>query len=152
ATIHGYATAVRSDNKLRVINTEKHFDHISGNSYFQDRGIKVWAHRGVHRTEQEFEAEIAEFNSTIPNPTRRMADEARVFFHGTRIVQPNHPVDQDMNFDLGGIEGQILLTPGHTPTNLCVWVPEDRVLYTGDCLINQYIPNLDAGMPQDWKI
>jgi len=31
-------------------------------------------------------------------------------------------------------------------------VPADGVLYTGDCLIAEYIPNLDAGTPADWKI
>ena len=42
-TIFGYASAVRPDNQLRVINTEKHFDHIGGNAFFLDRGIEVWA-------------------------------------------------------------------------------------------------------------
>jgi glyoxylase-like metal-dependent hydrolase (beta-lactamase superfamily II) len=31
-------------------------------------------------------------------------------------------------------------------------VPGDGVLYTGDCLIAEYIPNLDAGTPADWQI
>ena len=41
-TIHGYASAARPGNKLRVINTEKHFDHIGGNGYFRELGIDVW--------------------------------------------------------------------------------------------------------------
>jgi glyoxylase-like metal-dependent hydrolase (beta-lactamase superfamily II) len=32
-TILGYASAVRLGNELRVINTEKHFDHICGNAF-----------------------------------------------------------------------------------------------------------------------
>ena len=32
-SIHGYASAARPSNQLRVINTEKHFDHIGGNSF-----------------------------------------------------------------------------------------------------------------------
>ena len=31
-------------------------------------------------------------------------------------------------------------------------MPGDGVLYTGDCLIAEYIPNLDAGTPADWQI
>src|SRR5580704_19533588 len=27
-TVHGYAIAARPENRLRVLNTEKHFDHI----------------------------------------------------------------------------------------------------------------------------
>ncbi len=42
------------------------------------------------------------------------------------------------------------MTPGHTPTNVSVWVPAERVLYSADCLIAEYLPNLDAGAPADW--
>jgi glyoxylase-like metal-dependent hydrolase (beta-lactamase superfamily II) len=31
-------------------------------------------------------------------------------------------------------------------------VPDDGVLFTGDCLINEYLPNLDAGTPVDWQM
>ena len=44
------------------------------------------------------------------------------------------------------------MTPGHTSTNVSVWVPSDRVLFSGDCLIAEYLPNLDAGAVEDWRI
>jgi len=151
-TVHGYATAVRPANGLLVLNTEKHFDHIGGNGFFHAQGVEIWGHAGIARTPAEFEGEIAEFNDTIPNTLRRVHGEAAAFFHGTHLTNPNCPIDRDMRFDLGGCPVEILLTPGHTATNLSVWVPEDRVLYTGDCLIAEYLPNLDAGTPADWQI
>jgi glyoxylase-like metal-dependent hydrolase (beta-lactamase superfamily II) len=27
-----------------------------------------------------------------------------------------------------------------------------RILFTGDCLITEYLPNLDAGTPADWQV
>lgn len=51
ATIHGYAEATRPGNELLVINTEKHFDHIGGNSFFRRRGIDIWGHAAIRRTE-----------------------------------------------------------------------------------------------------
>ena len=33
-----------------------------------------------------------------------------------------------------------------------MWLPEDGVLFTGDCLIREYLPNLDAGRAADWQI
>jgi glyoxylase-like metal-dependent hydrolase (beta-lactamase superfamily II) len=104
------------------------------------------------RTPDEFQAEIAEFNETIPNQARRARGEARAFFHGTNLVNPNRQIDGDTRFGLGGCTVEILLTPGHTATNLSVWVPEDGVLFTGDCLISEYLPNLDAGTPADWQV
>jgi glyoxylase-like metal-dependent hydrolase (beta-lactamase superfamily II) len=151
-SIHGYATVARPGNRLRVIDTEKHFDHIGGNGFFREQGIDVWGHVGIARTETEFEAEIAEFNQAIPNPARRARGEASAFFYGTSSVNPNRPIDHDAAFDLGGCTVEILFTPGHTATNLSVWVPADRVLFTGDCLIREYLPNLDAGTPQDWRV
>jgi cyclase len=151
ASLHGYASAVRPSNQLRVINTEKHFDHVGGNSFFRDCGIDTWGHSSLHRTEAEFEAEIAEFNSEISNPARRERGEASCFYAGTRLANPTHPISQDTSFELGDCTVEILLTPGHTSTNLSVWVADESVIFTGDCLINGYLPNLDAGTPDDWK-
>jgi glyoxylase-like metal-dependent hydrolase (beta-lactamase superfamily II) len=151
-TVHGYACAARPDNQLRVINTEKHFDHIGGNGFFRDQGIELWGHAGIARTAAEFEAEIAEFNASIPSELRREHGEARAFFHGTRLVNPEHFIHEDRQFDLGGCTAQILLTPGHTATNLSVWVAADGVLFTGDCVTSEYLPNLDAGTRDDWQV
>jgi glyoxylase-like metal-dependent hydrolase (beta-lactamase superfamily II) len=151
-TVHGYASAVRPGNQLRVINTEGHFDHIGGNSFFREQGIDVWGHVGVARTAVEFQAEIAEFNDAIPSAARRARGEARAFFNGTHLANPNRQIHKDTQFDLGGCAAEILLTPGHTSTNLSVWVPEDGVLFTGDCLIGEYLPNLDAGTQADWAV
>jgi glyoxylase-like metal-dependent hydrolase (beta-lactamase superfamily II) len=151
-TVHGYATAVRPGNRLRVLNTEKHFDHIGGNAYFRAQGIDIWGHHALARTAAEFQAEIAEFNDGIPNPKRRAAGEAAAFFHGATLTNPNRAITGDMRFDLGKCNVEILMTPGHTITNISVWLPEEGVLYTGDCLIAEYIPNLDGGTPADWEI
>ena len=152
ATIHGYATVVRQSNCIQVINTEKHFDHIGGNGFFSEHGIEIWGHHGIHRTEAEFIEEKVEFNQSIMNDARRLAFEESVFFSGTKRVNPNRLLQEETRFDLGGCTAEILFTPGHTTTNLSVWAPCDGVLFTGDCLINGYLPNLDAGGPEDWKI
>jgi glyoxylase-like metal-dependent hydrolase (beta-lactamase superfamily II) len=151
-SIHGYASAARPGNQLRVINTEKHFDHIGGNSFFREHGIDVWGHVGIARTEDEFQAEIAEFNAAIPNAARRTRGEAKAFFNGTHLANPNCPIHEDTRFELGRCAVEILLTPGHTSTNLSIWVPADGVVFTGDCLIVEYLANLDAGTPADWQV
>lgn len=152
ATIHGYASAARLSNRLIVINTEKHFDHIGGNGFFRERGMDVYGHIGIQRTEDEFRAEIAEFNGQISSPTRRAQREAEVFYSGTKLVNPNQPISQDTVLNLGGCEVQIILTPGHTPTNLSVYVPSDGVLFCGDCLVNGYLPNLDCATSAEWQV
>lgn len=150
-TIHGYASIAKPANKLRVINTEKHFDHIGGNGYFRSLDIEVWGHSGENRTPEEFQAEVDEFNEAIANTARRARFEAQAFFYGTSLSHPNCSIEDDLTVNLGDLHVEILMTPGHTPTNLCVWVSDDGVLFTGDCLIREYLPNLDAGTKADWR-
>lgn len=140
ATIHGYATAVRESNNPRVINLEKHFDHIGGNGFFRELEVPIHGHIGIQRTQAEFLEERTGFHPG--------------FHYATMPVNPDQPITEDCSLDLGGCHVEILLTPGHTSTNLSVWVPEDRVLYCGDALVSQFPPNLDAadGLPswQQW--
>jgi glyoxylase-like metal-dependent hydrolase (beta-lactamase superfamily II) len=152
ATIHGYASIARPSNRLVVLDTEQHFDHIGGNDYFRERGVDVYGHASIHRTDEEFRAEIVEFNGEISNPARRSRHESAIFYQGTRLANPNFPIAEDSRMNLGACEIDILLTPGHTPSNLSVYVPSDGVLFTGDCLVNGYLPNLDAGAVADWHI
>jgi glyoxylase-like metal-dependent hydrolase (beta-lactamase superfamily II) len=151
ATLHGYASAAAPGNRIAVIDTEQHFDHIGGNGYFRDHGIDVYGHANLRRTAEEFRAEIAGFNEQIINPVRRARAEADAFYHGTRLENPNRPISEDCTLDLGDCQADILLTPGHTPTNLSVWIPKDGMVYCGDCLVSRYMPNLDSGSIPDWQ-
>ena len=152
ATIHGYASIARPSNRLRVLDTEPHFDHVGGNAYFRERGVDVYGHARTQRTGDEFLAEMSEFNAEISNGARRSRQESQVFYHETRLANPNYPIREDLRMDLGGCEVEILLTPGHTPSNISVYVPSDGVLFCGDCLVNGYLPNLDSGSVGDWRI
>ena len=152
ATIHGYATTARPSNGLLVLDTERHFDHIGGNGYFRARGIDVYGHASIQRTDDEFRLEMAEFNREVSSSARRANQDSQVFYHGTRLANPNYPIAGDCCMDLGGCEIEVLLTPGHTPSNMCVYAPSDGALYCGDALANGYVPNLDAGSIDDWRV
>ena len=151
ATIHGYASAVRPANRLLALNTEKHFDHIGGNSYLRGQGIDLYGHVGIQRTDAEFRSEFAEFNAAIAHPIRRAQGEEQVFYLDTGLANPNRPIAADAELDLGGCPVQVLLTPGHTPTNISVYVPGDGVLFCGDCLTHRYLPNLECGSRPEWE-
>ena len=150
ATIYGYARALRASNKLLVINTEQHLDHIDGNSYFADRGIDIYGHRGIRRNDADLQSDIDAYIASVPDPVRRERPEGRIPFTDTHITNPNKRIDQDMSLDLGGVTVEVVLTPGHTPTNLCVVVPADRVVFCGDCVVSGYLPNLEGGDAAAW--
>jgi len=149
-TIYGYANCAKPDNRLMVVNTEPHFDHIGGNGLFRDKSIDVFAHPGVKRNTNEFYQNKLDFNSTIPNEVRRKNKEAEIFFFNTELVNPNKTLSQNDVIDLGDISVIVHETPGHTPFNISLFVSKDRVLYCGDCIVTGYIPNLEAGNSSDW--
>ncbi|MEO5926092.1 MAG: MBL fold metallo-hydrolase [Bryobacteraceae bacterium] len=134
ATIHGYASAVRPDNRLRVVNTEKHFDHIGGNGFFHELEIPIHGHAGIARTVAEFAEERAPFHPA--------------FHFAAGLVNPNHLLPDF--FELGNCRVEVIETPGHTPTNVSLFVRDEGVLYCGDCLTNLYAPNLDTADQPAW--
>ena len=53
-TIFGYSRAAKPENEFLVITTEKHFDHIGGNSFFREKGIDICGHPEIARMTAEF--------------------------------------------------------------------------------------------------
>jgi glyoxylase-like metal-dependent hydrolase (beta-lactamase superfamily II) len=142
-TILGYAQSVRPKNAILAINTERHTDHLLGNGAFRDRGFDVIGHASIARKSEDLAAEIEEMNRCIPQPFRRKLGEGAAFFKGTRAENPNVRIAEDTVLNLGRLEVHILLTPGHTSSNLSVYVPKDGVLFSGDCIVTDYAPNMD---------
>lgn len=150
-TIHGYGLCV-SRNPIIVVNTERHFDHVGGNSYFSEQRIDIYGHYLINRTEDDLNSMADEINQCTLEVFRRDAKEEGMFFAETRVANPNKKIESDMNIDLGEIEAKVILTPGHTATNISIYVPDEGVLFCGDCIVNGYLPNLDSGTVEDWKI
>ncbi len=150
-TILGYAEAARPGNAILAINTERHLDHVAGNHLLRSRGIDVWGHPSVRRTDAELAADVAEYAACVPDPRRRADAEGRIPFLETRVADPNVDVERECAIDLGGVSAEILLTPGHTTANLVVWVAGDGVAFTGDSVVSDYRPNLESGGPAEWR-
>jgi glyoxylase-like metal-dependent hydrolase (beta-lactamase superfamily II) len=150
-TIHGYASGVRPQNPLVAINTERHLDHIGGNAFFRDKGIDVYGHAQIARDDADLLDDVEAYNRCIPNRIRRELREGRIFFEGTAIANPNRPIQEATSLDLGALTAEVLMTPGHTRTNVSVFVPAEGVLYCGDCVVSRYLPNLEGGSVEDWR-
>ncbi len=151
-TIYGYSKSVNAQNRIIVVNTEPHFDHIGGNSFFVEMGINILAHPGIKRTHGEFVLNKMEFNSTIVNPIRKSRGESDAFYYKTFLANPNVPLMHGDVIDLGGIIVKAIATPGHTPFNMSIFVETEHVVYCGDCIVSEYLPNLEAGNRHDWMI
>ena len=117
-TIYGYAKCANPKNEIIVLNTEKHLDHIGGNSFFRSKNIDIYGHSLLERNNNEFEILSEYFNTQIENNKRKKSNEERIMFADCNIENPNIKIKEEMIIDLGEITAEIMFTPGHTETNI----------------------------------
>ncbi len=122
-----------------VINTEHHVDHIFGNYYFKGAGSVVH-HRGVYDNFMKVFPELDPFAyaaEAIPTDDPAGAD----LFPGRAeyYADPNKGTivfTGDLTLHVGDHTFQLLHTPGHTPGQVAVHVPEERTVFTGDTVFS----------------
>lgn len=133
-----------TDKPIRyVVNTHTHLDHVLGNGVFADLGATVIAH----------EADRSALASQGDALLRRAAGYGLTpeELAGTRVVVPDLAFGQRLTIDLGGEEVQLIHgSPSHTPGSLVVYLPGQKLLFSGDILFSDFHPNLSEGDLTGW--
>ncbi|HUU05219.1 MAG TPA: MBL fold metallo-hydrolase [Patescibacteria group bacterium] len=142
-TIYGYAKTAKPSNEMMLINTEKHLDHIGGNGLFRENNVDIYGHFLLNRKQEDLANWIVGINGSIAEERRRHANEGAIAFEKTEIVNPNCRIEKEGEIDLGGIAAKVLMTTGHTDTNISVYCEQDNVLFCGDCIVQKLIPNIE---------
>lgn len=91
-----------------------------------DRIREMLADHGVE------EEEIGELSSF---------EDWRGFISG--IVEPTHPVKDGDTFTVDDRTWQVVHTPGHSRSHICLWSASDRILISGDHLLPAITPHID---------
>ena len=123
-----------------LINTEHHVDHIFGNYWFKGAGtvvnhqgaVRQLHGRGAHPRSVRLCAEAIPTDdpdgaAIFPDRDEYYSDpnKGRIVFTGDLVLR------------VGETTFRCLHTPGHTPGQLAVHVPEEGVVFTGDTIFNQ---------------
>jgi cyclase len=122
-----------------LINTEHHVDHIFGNYFFKGAGTVV-NHRGLYENFMVVTPDLDPFayaaeaiptddpdgESIFPDREDYYADPNK----GTIVFEGN------LTLRVGEHTFELIHTPGHTPGQLAVFVPEERVVFTGDTIFS----------------
>ena len=99
-----------------IILTHEHFDHIGATSFF-DKTAVVAAHRlAANKIELQ-----DEFVTRV-----KSRDASSIPFHADVWLE------HDTMIDLGNYRLRTLHTPGHTSGCICLYEPNERLLFTGD--------------------
>jgi len=123
-----------------VINTEHHVDHIFGNYYFKGSGPVVH-HQGVYENFMVVTPDLDPFAyAEEAIPTDDPDGEAIFPDRGEYYADPNKGrvvFDGDLTLLVGDHSFELLHTPGHTPGQIAVHVPAERVVFTGDTVFSE---------------
>jgi len=126
-----------TDKKIKfLINTHYHGDHTFGNMYFSD----IIAHKDCYRKLKERTPHYMELVKE---------DEEKERFEGFTVRLPTIVFDHELSLFLNP---QIVITHygGHTNGSAIVYIPEERVLFSGDLLFAGYHPYVGDGDIQEW--
>ena len=122
-----------------LVNTEHHVDHIFGNYWFKGAGPVV-NHQGLYDRFMVVGPELDPFAYAHEAlPTDDPEGEAIFPDRDEYYRDPNKGsivFTGDLTLHVGDHTFHCLHTPGHTPGQLAVHVPEERLVFTGDTIFS----------------
>ena len=126
-----------------VIVTHYHADHIYGLQTFKALGARIIAHRAA---KEYLHSETAQLRLIASRE-----ELAPWVNDDTRLVEADEWIDHDKTFTVGGLEFVVkLVGPSHTPEDLVVYLPKERVLFAGDMVFRSRIPYVGKADSQHW--
>lgn len=126
-----------------VVNTHTHLDHAFGNCVFAELGATVISHSADKALLAKIGADILKNSGIYGLKPEDMA--------GTAIVLPAITFSDRMSIDLGGVEVELIRTaPSHTDGSLVVYLPGQKIMFSGDILFTGFHPFLADGDLSGW--
>jgi glyoxylase-like metal-dependent hydrolase (beta-lactamase superfamily II) len=139
---------IRKVNKQKVVAvivSHYHADHIYGLQEFKKIGAKIYA-----------QGEGRNYLSSETAKQRLIAsriDFAPWVNANTQLISADVWIDKQSKLNIGGVEFLISrVGPAHAPEDLMVYVPSEKVLFTGDLVFRGRIPFVGNADSKGWLI
>lgn len=141
---HWVETVARlTDKVLYVFNTDHHRAHIMGNQFFN---APVLAHEAAWR-------EMANYKDTFIERTKNLFKkrlDIQKQLDEIRIVKPEFCFTGRLVMKRGGRELHFIHLGGHTPATSGLYLPEERLLFSGDLVVVNEHPALGQCNSDEW--
>ncbi|MDD5039054.1 MAG: MBL fold metallo-hydrolase [Dehalococcoidales bacterium] len=133
---------IAKHGKVRyLINTEPHGDHFTGNYFFEGT---VVAHEGTR------DAILAASVEQLKERLKQTAPDSLPLMKDFKYRPPNITFSQRLTLHLGNHTFQLINLPGHTPYQVAIYVPEERVVFTADNVVCRVQAYLHQAVPYEW--
>jgi glyoxylase-like metal-dependent hydrolase (beta-lactamase superfamily II) len=141
------------DQISRLIVTHHHIDHYGmAGRVIAETGCESWMHEATSDEIDYYRDPGSARESLRHLLTDHGVDTAALeeltAFEDWRgfvadLVEPTRPLKGGETFTAGGREWEIVSTPGHARTHICLWGSAERVLISGDHLLPTATPHID---------
>jgi alkyl sulfatase BDS1-like metallo-beta-lactamase superfamily hydrolase len=136
-----------------IILTQGHVDHVGGVDLLREPGTEIVAQTNI-RAQQEDDARIQPFRAarsafafqaTIAKALAYVQENIGGSVSPQSRPDPTITFDDRMEFELGGVQFELLAVPGgETTDSLVIWLPQHRICFTGNLFsaLFGHFPNL----------
>jgi glyoxylase-like metal-dependent hydrolase (beta-lactamase superfamily II) len=124
--------SIRSLTKIPVrivINTNSQDHRWLGNDYFRRHGARIIAHQQtVENQKSRLNEQLIRLRKTVGEPG----------LEGTRDAYADEVFDNKRDITLGETALQLIYVgQAHTPADIIVWLPKEKVMFTGDIVYTE---------------
>jgi glyoxylase-like metal-dependent hydrolase (beta-lactamase superfamily II) len=132
------ARGLAGDRRLLLTATHFHPEHAYGAQAFAGEATLIW-----NRAQRD---ELAEKGQRYVELFSGFSAEIAAGFEGLQLVEPDVAFDGLVELDLGGRVARLQhLGDAHTRGDQIVFLPEERVLFTGDLVEERFFLIMDDG-------
>lgn len=133
-----------TDKKVtHVFVTHYHADHIYGLQTFKAVGAKVIAHQAARAY---LNSETARLRLEASRK-----DLAPWVNEQTRLVEADQWIDKETSVTVGGVIFELKpVGPSHTPEDIVIYMPSEKVLFAGDVVFRSRIPYVGQADSKHW--
>lgn len=125
--------------KSLLVLTHHHSDHTFGMRVFREQGAEVIAHA---RVREFLENDQGQYKAFIIEHYLASQEEGERVLGEVVLSLPDRLIEEDTVLHVDGEEIHLLATPGHVPSELCVYCPGSKVLFAGDAIYEGMPPNI----------
>lgn len=124
---------VSKNSDLYFTTTHFHPEHVTGVQAFPANTKIIRSQVQEEEVKQKQPQFIGNFSKRTP--------EIKALLQDVKPRPPDMLFDHELKLDLGGVTARLFLAgPAHTRGDTAIYVEEDKVLFTGDVVVNRFFP------------
>jgi glyoxylase-like metal-dependent hydrolase (beta-lactamase superfamily II) len=128
-----------------VVVTHYHADHIYGLQVFKAQGARIVAHRAA-RVYLNSDTARLRLEASRQQLAPWVNDE-------THLVEADDWIEGEKMLEVGGVLFELKpVGPSHTPEDLAVYLPSEKVLFAGDLVFRSRIPFVGQADSRHWIV